>query len=176
MNNTDNQAIGVNDYLNRLQESKGANRDTDGLGVMMVGSFAIGNVDAISGEGGNEAPEFVATRHELGNLAEYWMLEGIKHDFDLFVYQSSGSSEWRWSVYIDRRLSRLREILGSEAIQNIQKDAIASFRKRYPTITEEDWRVFTEGTEQEQETWRDRLVAQQRMQSASDNVTIAKQK
>jgi hypothetical protein len=147
-------AKNVSDYLDRLEKSVGSNRDADGLGTMAAGPFVIGSVEAINGEDGKEVPEFVATKHELEQLAEYWALEGIEHDFDWFVYQSTGSSEWRWSVYIDRRLNRLSEILGPEEMQRAHKAAVASFRKHRPKLTDEDWRVFTEGTEEEQEAWR----------------------
>jgi hypothetical protein len=142
------------DYLDRLHNSAGSNRDTDGLGAMAVGSFIIGSVDAINGEGGKEAPEFVATSHEIKQLAKYWLMERIEDDFHCFLYQSSGSSEWRWSSYINRRLNRLSEILEPEAMRKLYEDAVASFRKGCPTITNEDWRVFTEGSPEEQDAWR----------------------
>jgi hypothetical protein len=84
-------AKNVSDYLDRLEKSVGSNRDTDGLGTMAAGPFVIGSVEAINGEEGKELPEFVATKHELKQLAEYWALEGIEHDFDWFVYQSGGA-------------------------------------------------------------------------------------
>jgi len=56
-------------YLDALDKSKGSNRDTEGLGVMTDGRFMIGSVDAINGRGGQEMPEFVATRHELEQVA-----------------------------------------------------------------------------------------------------------
>jgi hypothetical protein len=146
----------VREYLNRVPN--GANRDTEGLGTVLVsgGAFIIGSVDEINGAGGKEVSEFVATRHELEQLAKYWAIERLEHDFWFFVCQQSGSSDWRRSVYIDRRLGRLREILGPEAMETIWKDSIASFRKRRPKMTDEDWRVFTEGTEEEKEAWRDK--------------------
>jgi len=42
-------------------------------------------------------------------------------------------------------------------MQRVGKDAVASYRKRYPSISDEDWRVFTTGTDQEQEAWRTKL-------------------
>jgi hypothetical protein len=162
-NANENQAPGnfVSDYFDRLDKSVGANRDTRGLGAMGVGPFVIGSVDAISGEGGEEMPEFVATRHELKELAEYWASERIEHDFDWFLYQSTGSSEWRWSAYINRRLNRLGEILGEEAMRSVWEAAIGSFRKHRPKITDEDWHIFTEGTDEEQEAWRDKVFGEQ---------------
>jgi hypothetical protein len=105
----------LSDYLDRLEKSAGSNRDTDGLGTMAAGPFVVGSVEAINGEDGKEAREFVATKHELKQLAEYWALERIERDFYWFVTQTSGSSEWRWSTYVNRRLNRLAQVLGSEA-------------------------------------------------------------
>jgi hypothetical protein len=148
------------DYLDRLRESVGTNRDTEGLGTMAVGPFIVGSVDAINGEDGKEVAEFVATKHELKQLARYWAEERIERDFYWFVYQGTGSSEWRWSAYITRRLNRLSEVLGLEAMERVWDDAVASYRRRRK-ISDEDWRVFTEGSEEEQEVWRKKMLEEE---------------
>ncbi len=145
------------DYIDGIEASVGTNRDTKGLGTMKVGRCIVGGVGPINGEDGKEVPDFVPTLHELKQLASYWMHERIDHDFEWFAYQQTGSSEWRWSVFIFRRLNRLAEILGEKAMQEVRKDAVESYRKCYPRINDEDWRVFTTGTEQEQEAWRTKL-------------------
>jgi len=146
------------DYIARLEASVGTNRDSNGLGTMTAGRrFIVGSVGPINGEEGKEVPGFVPTLHELRQLALHWMLERIDHDFEWFAYQQSGSTEWRWSVFISRRLNRLVDSLGEEAMQQVRKDAITFYRQRYPKITDEDWRVFTTGTEEEQEAWRTKL-------------------
>jgi hypothetical protein len=157
-NNEDQQPqSGPRDYLDLLRGSVGTNRDTEGLGTIALGPSVIGRVDAINGEDGKEVPEFVATKHELKQLAGYLVEERIDHDFSWFADQSIGSSEWRWSVFIGRRLDRLTEVLGQEAMERVWDDAIVSFRKRHPKITDEDWRVFTNGSEEEQEAWRKKV-------------------
>jgi len=148
------------DYLGRLKQSKGTNRDGDGLGPMPSGPFVVGSVPGISGEDGKEVTEFVPTIHELKQLAEYWMQERIDRDFYFFACQCSGSSDWRWSVFISRRLERLANILGEDRMREITEIADASFRKDHPQITDEDWRVFTQGTEEEQEAWRTQVEAE----------------
>jgi hypothetical protein len=45
-------------------------------------------------------------------------------------------------------------------MQQIGKNAVESYRKCYPKISDEDWRVFTTGTEEEQEAWRTKLWAE----------------
>ena len=142
------------DYIDKMEASVGSNRDTQGLGTMNVGHCTVGSVGPINGEDGKEVPDFVPTLHELKQLASYWVHERIDHDFEWFAYQQTGSSEWRSSVFISRRLNRLAEILGEDAMQQVRKDAVEAYRKCYPKINDEDWRVFTTGTEQEQEAWR----------------------
>jgi hypothetical protein len=39
-------------------------------------------------------------------------------------------------------------------MQEARDDAVKSFRNRCTEITDEDWRVFTSGTEDEQHAWR----------------------
>jgi hypothetical protein len=144
------------DYLGALSKSQGSNRDTEGLGAMAIAGdgLIIGSVEAINGHDGEEV-EFPVTRHELRALAAYWWTERLDHDFDWFVYQQTGSSEWRWSVYITRRLNRLGQILGEEAVDKAFDDAAARWRKLYK-ISDEDWRVFVQGTDEEQEAWREK--------------------
>jgi hypothetical protein len=48
------------DYLDRLEESIGTNRDSHGLGTMPAGPFNVGSVDA-----------FIRTPHEENGQYEY---------------------------------------------------------------------------------------------------------
>jgi hypothetical protein len=133
-----------------------SDRDANGQRVIEEGSM-LGSLGSINLEDGNEVPDFVPTLHELKQLALYWTNEQLEHEFALFAYQQGGSSERRYWNLIDSRLNRLAEILGEEAMQQVDKDAVASYRQRYTTINDEDWRVFTTGTEKEQEAWRTKL-------------------
>jgi hypothetical protein len=162
----------LSDYLDRLEKSAGSNRDTDGLGTMAAGPFVVGSVEVINGEDGKEAPEFVATRHELRALAVHWWTERIDRDFDWFVSQETGSSESRWSVYIDRRLNRLGEILGPGVMRKLFEDAAASFRRR-AGLTDGDWRVFTEGTDEEQDAWREKFAVDEEAVTQSEGKALA---
>jgi hypothetical protein len=172
------EANDVSGYFDRLNKSKGTNRDTEGLGTMAIGPLIVGDIDAINGEGGKEVPDLVPTKHELCQLAEYWLKQRIERDFVWFVNQTVGSGEWRWSEYISRRLDRLHLALGLDSMLKARENAFATFRKQYPKITDEDWRVFTEGSEEEQEAWREKLWAEHHevggARSTSGTVTITK--
>jgi hypothetical protein len=161
------------DYLGALDRSKGSNRDTEGLGAMAIagGGLIIGSVDAINGQDGEEV-EFPVTRHELRALAAYWWTERLDHDFDWFVYQQTGSSEWRWSVYITRRLNRLDQILGEEAMDKAFDGAAARIRK-LRNISEEEWKVFTEGTREEQDAWREKFAVDEEAVTQPEGKALA---
>jgi hypothetical protein len=141
------------DYLDAIDRSAGNNRDSQGIGVIRIGRSAVGFVQEISGEEGQECPEFVVTRHELLQLAHFWMSERMNHDFDWFVCQCTGSPEWRRSVYVGRRLDRLTNVLGGRKMQQLWEECVARFR-RERSLSEEDWRIFQSGTDAEQEAWR----------------------
>jgi hypothetical protein len=117
-------------------------------------TFVIGFVDEINGKEGEEVPEYVATRHELRQLAVYWSRERLNRDIWWFLFQQTGSTDWRWSIYIDRRLDRLQQILGEEVMTNAFDDVSARWRKLHK-FSDEDWRVFVQGSEREQEAWRE---------------------
>jgi hypothetical protein len=150
-----NLSLEVPGVLDALRKSQGSNRDTEGLGAMAIagGALIIGSVDAINGQGGEEV-EFPVTRQELRALAAYWWTERMDCEFDWFVYEQTGRSEWGRSLYIDRRLNRLHRILGQEAMDKVIEDATARWRKLHK-LSDEEWRVFTRGSDQEKETWRE---------------------
>ena len=111
----------------------------------------------------NEVPEYVPTRRELKQLAVYWAVEYIANRFWWFVLPANSEPAERWErdeALI--HLNRMGEILGSETMEIVWRDAEASFRKRGKGLTDEDWRVFAEGTEQEREAWRDKVFQRRR--------------
>jgi len=63
-----------------------------------VGPLLIGAVDHVNGSGA-EPTSFVVTKHELEHIARYWANERLQNDFDCFVFQQSGSTEWRIALY-----------------------------------------------------------------------------
>ncbi len=154
----EDQQYSAKSYVDQLRKSVGTNRDSNGLGKINVGGpFIVGAVDAINGADGQEVPGYIPTVHELKQLAAYWYEERIDHDFESFAYRRTDSRVWRWSVFTGRRLSRLAEILGDDAMQEVWEKAIASYRHK---LTDEDWRIFTSGTDEEQEAWRQTLFAE----------------
>jgi hypothetical protein len=145
------------DYVDAIERSVGNNRDSQGIGVIRLGRSAVGFVEEISGEDGKECPEFVATRHEINRIAGYWIDEHLEQDFYFFITQSTGSCEWRRSIFMRRRLDRLAEVLGEKSMTELWDDTVTRFRQRH-TLSDEDWRIFRDGTEEERETWRQKNI------------------
>jgi hypothetical protein len=58
------------------------NKDSQGLGVTRAGSWVIGQVNEIVGEGGTEVSGFVATKDEVLQIVRYWATEIIDLDFE----------------------------------------------------------------------------------------------
>jgi hypothetical protein len=141
-------------YTEEIEKSMGSNPDIQSLGTMPCGRFTVGYVDAISGEDVIEGPTFLVTQYELKQLVLHWMTERLEMDFDYFLHQTGSGSGWRWSKYTTRRLDRLQDILGQESMDALWEEASTAFRKR-AKLTDEDWRIFRTGSEQEQDDWRD---------------------
>jgi hypothetical protein len=114
--------------------------------------------DRVAHDFQEEVPEFLVTRHELRQLASYWYDERLSQSFWFYICQSTDGFSWRWSFYINDRLDRLTQVLGTEVMRELRDDAVNSFRRRCTEITDEDWRVYTSGTEDEQQAYRERIL------------------
>ena len=66
----------------------------------------IGSHSEINGEDAQPSG-FVVARHELEQVARYWIWERFLNDFFCFISEMSGSYEWRLSLYSAERLTRL---------------------------------------------------------------------
>jgi hypothetical protein len=123
-------------------------KDAQGLGPTCAGSFVIGHVDQIVGEGGVELPGFVPTKNELLQLVHYWAMEIIDLDFTFFLYDCTGSSEWRNREFANRRLNAISRVIGREEVTKTFREAEQAFAKG---VDQKAWKIFMEGTKEEQE-------------------------
>ncbi len=132
-------------------DSRKLSEDARGLGPGQAGRIRIGVVDMIVGEGGLEVPGFVATKNETLELVRYWATEIIDLDFTLFVYGSSGSSEWRTREFATHRLDTISKLIGEEEVSKTIRLAEQAFGQG---VGQRAWRIFTEGTQEEQERFQ----------------------
>jgi hypothetical protein len=117
----------------------------------------IGFVDAIHGDGGAECEEYRPTRYELEQLARFWAKEILDIQVFWFYYAQSGSTEIRLEPYARTRLHRIRQTLGKDTVKAIVDAVRDQERQR---MGEEDWRIFSEGTEEEVKAFQDKIQRQ----------------
>jgi hypothetical protein len=121
--------------------------DNEGLGFYGNGRMIVGYVEEVNGAGAVEMPGFVATKHELIQLAKYWASIRIDIQFDWFAHQCVGSSETRLESFSGRRISRIAECLGKDETNAAVENAHAEYAKN---IDPRIWNVFLNGTPEEQ--------------------------
>jgi hypothetical protein len=136
------------------QDYKG-NPDSAGLGCFGDDRFTVGYIDEVNGPGAVEVPAFVPTRHELIQLAKYWAGVEIDLEFSWFVYQATGSSEIRRGPFASRRIARIAEALGEEAVAEAVRQAYNEFAKGIDPRT---WSIFLNGTPEERRVLQDELA------------------
>jgi len=118
--------------------SNKSNEDSLGLEPLYAGNFVIGFVDAVNGPGAREVPEFKPTRAELLELIKYWKLNFLETNANVFSTGQTGSTERRLGPYAARRVNRIVELLGEDAIK-----AVHEVRKKFATrVGSQKWEIF----------------------------------
>lgn len=125
--------------------------DARDLGPTYAGSFSIGFVDFIAGEGGVEVPGFAATKHEILELVRYWATKVLDLNFTFFAYDASGSSDWRIWFFANRRLDTITKLIGKEDVRKAFKQAEQAFSQ---SVDQRAWRIFIDGTPEEREQFQ----------------------
>lgn len=116
----------------------------------------VGFVEEIHGTEGEECPEYKPTRDELRQIARYWAEVRLDIKLEWFLWQSSGSRAIRMAPYAAHRLDKLAHVLGEEVVQQAVCEVRQAARRR---MGGKVWRIFSEGTELEQDEYRDKLEA-----------------
>ena len=78
-----------------------------------------------------EVPEFVATRHELLQLVKYWMREVLDTEYFCFCFETSGSREIRIVPFGYRRIARISEVIGKEAVDAAVEEVYKEFERKF---------------------------------------------
>ena len=88
---------------------------------------------------------FIPTHDELISLAKYWFKDLLDSEwlFD-FAHPMYGGSIWRERIFANRRINRIRKIVGDEKVDNACEEVRNDFRAK---ISEELWAVFEDGDE-----------------------------
>jgi hypothetical protein len=114
------------------------NADNLDLQPLTVGCFIIGQVDIVNGNEAREVPDFRATRGELLELVKYWESTFLEITYEQFANQMSGSTEARLGRYSQRRVARITQLLGNDAV-DVVRQVRSEFAER---IGSRGWKEF----------------------------------
>ena len=131
------------------------NADNEFLEPLAARHFVIGQVDQVNGAGAEELP-FMPTRHELLELVKYWVREILNVQYFWFLYAGTGSTEMRVESFAWRRIKRIAELLGDDAVKGAFDEAEGEFRK---SCDPQHWEIFKRGNEAEYNAVRDEIRA-----------------
>jgi hypothetical protein len=85
------------------------------------GLILIGYVHEVNGANALEAPEFVATRAELLELAKYWAGIFLSRTYFVFKTRQIGSTDLRTCPFAERRVVRIIIELGDDAVKAVKE-------------------------------------------------------
>jgi hypothetical protein len=109
------------------------------------GDLCPGWVDWVDGDDGHEQPEFVPCRWELLHLVEYW--ETTFLDLALFMFDRDGNEDlMRAASYASRRVSHIIELLGSDAVEVVQRVRNEVAERMGPNRWNKFWSCCTPNT------------------------------
>lgn len=99
----------------------------------------IGCVDEVNGSSAREVPGFSPTKAELLILARHWEHTFLDRAYFTFTHRQIGSTEMRLVQFAERRVQRVINLLGEEAIRAVQ-EARDEFAKNNPV----SWNAFVQ--------------------------------
>ena len=108
----------------------------------------IGHVSEVNGPDAAEVPAFVATRHELLQVAKYWADVELDLWFHMTTWDCAGSDWLRRASFAGRRLGRIEEALGGDAVKQVVRQVREEFAARQDP---RHWRAFADGDREELE-------------------------
>ena len=97
-------------------------KESEGLGCTAGGlpfgppSF-IAPTPGVTDEAADLVDDFTPTKYELAVLARHYAEKKNQIDFDVWVLAQVGSSDWRFSIFADRRLDALLQCLGKQEFE-----------------------------------------------------------
>jgi hypothetical protein len=141
-------SIPVEDVKNKAQFARQIHRyenadNHDLLPWDEIPDLAIGNVPEVNGFGAEEVRGFLPTRHELLVLVRHWADVAIWRNFNDWSNGTASSSGWRRIYFAWRRVERIRNLLGADAVdQVIAEEVNALYEQCGKSCRPDDWETF----------------------------------
>ncbi len=142
------KGLGLEEHCNADTE------DNKHLGAWCGHGYTMGYVDDVNGPGAEECHEYNPTRFELELLARHWAEVILDYEIDWFLYATSCSTSIRREPYAQRRLARIEELIGTDAIKQIFDQLREEARER---LGDEEWQIFLNGDDEEWDRVRQKV-------------------
>ena len=101
-----------------------------------------------------ERLDYAPTRHELIQLARYWVREDLRFVVDYYLFGFTSCSQSKLVAFGGDRLRQLEKILGDEAVQTVVEQVEDEYRW---SLGDKIWKIFKEGTRAELEVVREEI-------------------
>ena len=118
------------------------------------GGFEAKYADWVNGPGAQEIPEFNATRHELLVLVKHYEKKALDHEYFCFLYATYGSDWEREIDFARRRIARIADLLGEDAVGRVVSEVATEFAKKEDPRA---WQIFCHGTAEERRSLQDEV-------------------
>lgn len=122
------------------------NPDNEWLAPVQAGPFTIGYYEDIHGARRTAVADYEPTKHELSIVARHWIRELLEINIFWFLYSTTGSWEIRMGPYASRRLGRIADAIGEDAVNEIVRQEEDIARQR---LGDRYWHIFKHGTPEE---------------------------
>jgi hypothetical protein len=118
--------------------------------------------------GAEEAPGFVATRHELRQLVKYWATVVLEDQYSSFLYDDVADPQLGWP-----RIGAVARFLGDEETRKAVDEAFEEFGAKQDRRV---WHIFRNGTPNEREQMQNEIYQdrEKRMYAKAERRASAK--
>jgi len=140
--------------LGLREHRSAATEDNKDLGAWCGRRLTMGLVDDVNGPGAEECQEYDPSRFEIELLARHWAEVILDYEIDWFLYATSCSTSIRREPYAQRRLARIEELIGTDAIKQIFDQLREEARER---LGDEEWQIFLNGDDEEWDRVRQKV-------------------
>lgn len=108
-----------------------------------IPTLTFGNVPEVNGLGAEEVRHFIPTHHELLVLARHWADVAIWRNFHGWANETASSSDYRRIFFAWRRVDRIRNLLGEDAVDQVISEEVNDLYEQYAKgCSPEDWEKF----------------------------------
>lgn len=102
----------------------------------------------------DEVPNFVSTRKELLQIVRYWVKELLELEFVHFRLQISGGVEMLFRAFVEKRIARIANLLGDDAVNQAKEEAFQEFGEDQDP---REWNVFLKGSAEERRALQEEI-------------------